>query len=132
MGAAAGVGEPFVLSFPSRVRIFVASEPQDLRKGFDGLAAATRQVIREDPLSGHLFVYLNRRRNKVKLLIWEPGGYWLLYRRLERGRFRLPQDPLPGRRHVVMESAELALMLEGIDLRGAKRRNRWEPKKSLV
>jgi len=121
-----------VLSFPSRVRIFVASEPQDLRKGFDGLAAATRQVIREDPLSGHLFVYLNRRRNKVKLLIWEPGGYWLLYRRLERGRFRLPQDPLPGRRHVVMESAELALMLEGIDLRGAKRRNRWEPKKALV
>jgi transposase len=119
-----------VLSFPSRVRIFVASEPQDLRKGFDGLAAATRQVIREDPLSGHLFVYLNRRRNKAKLLIWEPGGYWLLYRRLERGRFQLPQDPLPGRRHVVMESAELALMLEGIDLRGAKRRDRWEPKKA--
>ena len=119
-----------MLSFPSRVRIFVASEPQDLRKGFDGLAAATRQVIREDPLSGHLFVYLNRRRNKVKLLIWEPGGYWLLYRRLECGRFRLPQDPPPGRRHVVMESAELALMLEGIDLRGAKRRNRWEPKKT--
>jgi transposase len=121
-----------VLNFPSRVRIFVASEPQDLRKGFDGLAAATRQVIREDPLSGHLFVYLNRRRNKVKLLIWEPGGYWLLYRRLERGRFRLPQDPLPGWRHVVMESTELSLMLEGIDLRGAKRRTRWQPKKALV
>lgn len=119
-----------MLNFPSRVRIFVAAEPQDLRKGFDGLAAATRQVIREDPLSGHLFVYLNRRRNKVKLLIWEPGGYWLLYRRLERGRFTLPQEPAPGRRHIVLESAELALMIEGLDLRGAKRRARWEPKKT--
>jgi len=119
-----------VLNFPSRVRSFGAAEPQDLRKGFDGLAAATRQVIREDPLSGHLFVYLNRRRNKVKLLIWEPGGYWLLYRRLERGQFTLPQEPAPGRRHIVLESAELALMIEGLDLRGAKRRARWEPKKT--
>lgn len=119
-----------MLSFPSRVRIYVAAEPQDLRKGFDGLSAATRQVIREDPLSGHLFVYLNRRRNRAKLLIWEPSGFWLLYKRLECGRFRIPREPLPGQRHLMMEATDLALMMEGIDLRGAKRRSRWEPKKS--
>jgi transposase len=116
-----------VLSFASRARIYVAAEPQDLRKGFDGLAAATREVIREDPLSGHLFVYLNRRRNKVKLLIWEPSGYWLLYKRLERGRFHLPQQPAPGRRHIVIEATDLALTIEGIDLCGARRRERWVP-----
>jgi transposase len=121
-----------MLSFPSRVRIYVAAEPQDLRKGFDGLAAATRQVIRENPLSGHLFVYLNRRRNRAKLLIWEPSGFWILYKRLECGRFKIPREPLPGQRHLLMEATDLALMLEGIDIQGARRRKRWEPKKDLV
>lgn len=121
-----------MLSFASHARIYVAADPQDLRKGFDGLAAATRQVIREDPLSGHLFVYLNRRRNKVKLLIWEPSGYWLLYKRLERGCFHLPQQPPPGRRYIVIEAAELALMIEGIDLRGARRRERWVPLQKVL
>jgi transposase len=116
-----------MLSFASRTRIFVASEPVDLRRGFDGLAAATRQLIREEPLSGYLFAFLNRRRNRMKLLIWEPSGYWLLYKRLERGRFTLPQEPEPGRRHIVIEAADLTLMLEGIDLRGARRRKCWSP-----
>jgi len=122
-----------VLSFAGRVRIFVAAEPVDLRRGFDGLAAATRQVIQEDPLSGHIFAYLNRRRDRVKLLVWEPSGYWLLYKRLEKGRFTLPAEPAPGRRHIVIAPADLALMLEGIDLRGAHRRKNWTPAtKALV
>ena len=116
-----------MLTFAGRMRIFVASEPVDLRRGFDGLAAATRQVIEAEPLSGHLFAFLNRRRNRMKLLVWEPNGYWLLYNRLERGRFTLPQEPEPGRRHIVIEAADLALMLEGIDLRGARRRKHWSP-----
>jgi transposase len=122
-----------MLSFGGRVRIFVAAEPVDLRRGFDGLAAATRQVIGEDPLSGHIFAYLNRRRNRMKLLVWEASGYWLLYKRLEKGRFTLPSEPAPGRRHIVIAPADLALILEGIDLRGAHRRQNWEPKtKELV
>ena len=110
----------------------MAAEAVDLRKGFDGLAAATRQIIREDPLSGHLFVFVNRRRNRLKLLVWEPTGYLLLYKRLERGCFHLPTSPFPGERHVLMEASDLALMMEGIDLRGARRRARWIPQKVLA
>lgn len=114
-----------MLTLPSSVRIYVAAEPTDLRRGFDGLAAATRSVIGQSPLSGHLFVFLNRRRNRVKILVWDRTGYLLLYKRLERGSFELPTAPAPGHRHVEVDSAELGLMLEGLDLRGASRRKRW-------
>lgn len=121
-----------MLTLGSSVRIYVAAEAIDLRNGFDGLAAATRQVIRQDPLSGHLFVFVNRRGNRLKILVWEPSGYLLVYKRLERGRFQLPMVPLPGERHVRIDAAELGLMLEGIDLRGARRRKRWTPRKVLA
>lgn len=114
-----------MLTLPSSVRIYVAAEPVDLRRGFDGLAATTRSVIGQDPLSGHVFVFINRRRNRVKLLVWDRTGYMLLYKRLERGTFKLPTEPAPGQRHVEMDSGELGLMLEGLDLRGAHRRKRW-------
>ena len=104
----------------------------DLRKGFDGLSAATREVIGKDPLSGHLFVFINRRRNRMKVLLWQRSGFLLLYKRLERGRFTLPRQPAPGRRHIEVEAADLTLMLEGIDLRGARRRARWKPNKGIA
>jgi len=116
-----------VLTLPSTVRIHLAAEPVDLRKNFDGLAAATRLIMGEDPLSGHLFVFLNRRGDRVKILSWDRNGWLLIYKRLERGVFRLPCGPAGGARHVEIEAAELALMLEGIDLRGARRRPRWTP-----
>jgi len=111
-----------MLTLPSSVRIYVAAEPVDLRRGFDGLAAATRSLIGADPLSGHVFVFLNRRRNRVKMLVWDRTGYVLLYKRLERGTFEIPTEPLPGRRHVEVDSGELGLMLEGLDLRRGARR----------
>ena len=114
-----------MLTLPASVRIFVAAEPVDLRRGHDGLAAATRSLIHQNPLSGHLFVFLNRRRNRVKLLVWDRTGYLLLYKRLERGTFRLLGEPAPGERHVEMDAGELGLLLEGLDLSGAKRRTRW-------
>jgi transposase len=107
------------------VRIFVAAEPVDLRRGFDGLAAATRELIRQDPLSGHVFAFVNRRRNRVKLLVWDRTGYLLLYKRLARGTFHVPGAPEVGERHVEMDAGELGLLLEGLDLRGATRRARW-------
>lgn len=120
-----------MLTLPSSVRIFLATEPTDLRKGFDGLAAATRHVIQQDPLSGHLFVFINRRRNRMKILIWQASGFLLLYKRLERGTFKLPKTPGPGDKSLKIGSADLALMLEGIDLRGARRRKHWSPSNSI-
>lgn len=114
-----------MLTLPCSVRIYVAAEPVDLRRGFDGLAAATRSLIRQDPLNGHLFVFLNRRRNRIKLLVWDRSGYLCLYKRLERGTFELPMQPPAGARHIELDAGELGLMLEGVDLRGARRRERW-------
>jgi transposase len=115
-----------MLTLPCAVRIYVAAEGMDLRRGFDGLAAATRSVIGEDPLSGHVFVFLNRRKNRIKLLLWDRTGYLLVYKRLERGTFRLATAPVAGRRHVELDAGELALLLEGVDLRGARRHPRWQ------
>ncbi len=121
-----------MLSLPSTVCIYVAAEPVDLRRGFDGLAAATREIIHRDPLSGCLFVFINRRANRLKILLWEPSGYLLIYKRLERERFHLPRAPRLGKRYVEMEAAELMLMLEGIDLRGARCRRRWTPGENVL
>jgi len=114
-----------VIALPSSVRIFVAAEAVDLRRGFDGLAALTRSVINRDPMCGHLFVFLNRRRDRVKILLWDRTGFLCLYKRLEAGTFALPAAPDAGGRHVEIDSGDLALMLEGVDLRGARRRPRW-------
>lgn len=114
-----------MLTLPSSVRIYVAAEAVDLRRGFDGLAAATRSLIGESPLSGHVFVFLNRRKNRIKFLLWDRTGFLLLYKRLERGTFELPTRPAAGRRHIEVDAGELGLMLEGLDLRGARRRTRW-------
>jgi transposase len=114
-----------MLMMPASVRIYVAAEPVDLRRGFDGLAAATRSLIGADPLSGHVFVFLNRRRDRIKLLVWDRTGYLVLYKRLERGTFRIAMQPRAGQRHVEMDAGELALLLEGVDLRDARRRPRW-------
>ena len=114
-----------MLTLPASVRIYVAAEPVDLRRGFDGLAAATRSLIHEDPLNGHLFVFLNRRRNRIKLLVWDRTGYLLLYKRLERGTFHVTTQPAVGQRHIELDAGELGLLLEGVDLRGARRRPRW-------
>jgi transposase len=123
-----------VLTLPSSVRIYVAAEAVDLRCGFDGLAAATRRLIELSPLSGHVFVFLNRRRNRIKLLVWDRTGYLVVYKRLERGTFELPTQPEFGRRHIEVDAGELGLMLEGLDLRGARRRLRWyrRPTERLV
>jgi transposase len=114
-----------LMTLPSAVQIYLATDPVDLRRGFDGLAAATRTLIGLDPLCGHVFVFLNRRRNRVKLLAWDRTGYVLLYKRLEKGTFKMPTRPAPGQTHVEVDAGELGLMLEGLDLRRARRRKRW-------
>jgi transposase len=78
-----------------------------------------------EPMSGHVFAFLNRRRNRIKLLVWDRTGWIIVYKRLEVGTFTVTTTPAPGRRHVEMDAGDLALMLEGLDLRGATRRTRW-------
>jgi len=105
-----------MLSLPASVRIFVAREPTDLRRSFDRLAAMVSEVLGEDPFSGHLFCFVNRRRDRAKLLLWDRGGFWLLYKRLEAGTFAVP-----GTREI--SGRDLFLLLEGIEV--VRERRRW-------
>jgi transposase len=116
-----------MLMLPPSVRVFVAVGPVDLRKGFDGLAAIARHSMPEDPFSGHLYVFFNRVRDRAKLLWWDRSGFCIFYKRLEKGTFRFSLEPGLGQSHVEMEAPELALLLEGLDLKGARRRPRWSP-----
>jgi transposase len=111
-----------MLSFPASVRVFVARECVDMRKSFDGLSALVMSTIKEDPESGHLFVFFNRRRDLVKCLVWDCSGYWVLAKRLEHGVFHIFDRREGSASSYEMRSADLMLILEGIDLRGAKRR----------
>ncbi len=116
-----------MLSLPPTVKLYVCTTPVDMRKSFSGLAVAAQHIVRENPLCGHLFSFFNRRGDICKTLWWSSGGFCLLAKRLERGRFRIPAEPPDGQQHVEMGVAELTLILEGIDLRGATRRKRWKP-----
>ena len=118
-----------MLTLPPTVRVFLCLAPADMRRSLDGLAALTREVIREDPLSGHLFVYFNRRRDRVKILFWDRSGLALYYKRLEKGTFRLSAFENDSSQAEI-ESAELALILEGIELADAKRRPRFVPRRT--
>ena len=111
-----------MLSLPPTVRVFVARGATDMRKSFDTLAALVVGVIDEDPMSGHLFLFVNRRRNRAKILWWDRSGYSLLAKRLEHGQFRVfdKAGDKPGGFEV--SAIDLALILEGIDLRSARRR----------
>lgn len=110
---------------PPSVRIYVARNPIDCRKSYDGLSAVVRSEFGADPLSGHLFVFLNRRADQVQMLFFDRTGYCILKKRLERGTFRLGKNLTEDATHAEVDAAELALMLEGIDLTEAKRRPRW-------
>jgi len=111
-----------MLSLPPTVRIYLSSEPADMRRSFDSLAAMVRDGLGEDPLSGHLFVFRNRREDRVKILWWDRSGFALWYKRLEQGTFHFPSGEAA---RVRVNAAELALLLEGMDLRGARRRKRF-------
>lgn len=111
-----------MLSLPPSVRIFVAKKPADMRKQFDGLSALVIDVINEDPQSGHLFVFYNKRKDRAKVLWWDRSGYMLLCKRLEHGRFQVFDRAEGTTERFEVSASELALLLEGIDLRGARRR----------
>ena len=116
-----------MLSLPPSVRLFVATQPVDGRKGADSLMVIVRDVFQHDPFSGHLFIFFSKRCERVRVVYWDRNGIAMWTKRLERGRFR-PAFSADGRIvPAAIEAAELALIVEGIDLAGARRRSRWEP-----
>ena len=109
---------------PPAVRIHVSTQPTDMRRSYDGLALAVEESGL-DPISGHLFVFLNRRATQVKILFWDTTGYCIVSKRLARGTFRLAKKAHEGATHVTLDYGELTLLLEGLDLRGAVQRKRY-------
>ena len=123
-----------MLSVSRTTRVFLATDATDMRKGFDGLFAVVESVIREDPFSGHLFVFRNRRRDRLKVLWWDRDGLAIFYKRLEKGTFQFPTDAAVRKKkdakapslRCEIRSDELAMLLEGIDLASVRRRQRYE------
>jgi transposase len=118
-----------MLSVAAGSKVYLAAEPVDLRRGHDGLCALVHSKFKMDPLAGHLFVFVGRRVDRVKVLFWDRGGFVLYYKRLARGRFRMPRIAKDAQ-SVVLDGTELAMLLGGFDLAGARRVEAWEPRSS--
>ena len=114
-----------MLGLPPSVRIYFATDVVDMRNGIDGLRGIVEGVLKRDPFEGHLFVFVGKSRDKVKILFWDRGGFVVYLKRLERGRFQLPVVDA-RRKNVELEPAQLAMLLDGIDL-NARRLGRWSP-----
>ena len=114
-----------MLTIASGTRVFLASQPVDLRRGHDGLCALVRGTLRLDPYGGQLFVFVGRRGERVKVLFWDHGGFVVYYKRLAKGRFRLPTIGADTDR-VVLDGTELAMLLGGFDLAQTRRLSAWK------
>jgi len=113
-----------MLHVPGHVKIFLCLEKVDMRKSFDGLSAIVEHVLQQDPLSGHLFVFRNRRGDRLKILYWSGDGYTIWYRRLEAGTFRFPVAS-ENQQSVTISATDLAMLLDGVDLCSVRRSKRF-------
>ena len=113
-----------MLSFPGNVRVYLCTSATDMRKSFDALHVLVRQVFKRDPLDGHLFLFVNRRRDRLKIMWWDRDGLALFYKRLEAGTYQIPAaaDDAQG---LEIDATQLAMLLSGIDMPSAKRRKRY-------
>lgn len=114
-----------MLTLPPSIRIYLARGATDMRKQIDTLAAMVEHVLEQDPFSGHLFGFCNRARNRVKFLYWESSGYWLLHKRLEKGRFSWPDGASTA---IELETTELHALLGGLDFTSARCRSWYRGK----
>lgn len=115
-----------MLSLSHTLRIFLHAPAVDLRKGFDGLSGLVHQAFPEqDLLSGHLFLFLNRRRDRIKVLYWDADGLAIWYKRLEAGSFQLPRQAAAGA-SIEVPATQLAMLLSGIDLATIRQRKRYQ------
>lgn len=113
-----------MLSIPANVRVYLCTIPTDMRKSFDGLHTLVLQVFERDPLDGHLFLFVNRRGDRLKMLWWDRDGLALFYKRLEAGTYQLPASP-DDAQGVEIDAAHLAMLLSGVDVPSARRRKRY-------
>jgi transposase len=114
-----------VIALSAQTRVYLAKAATDMRKSFRGLLILTESVLEQQPASGHLFVFLNRRRDLMKILYWDGTGYVIWYKRLERGRFQMPELSGAAPARLELSAAQLGLILEGIDLNSARQRLRY-------
>lgn len=112
--------------------VFVATEPIDMRWSFDLLAGLVRDRLGQEPRSGALFVFFGRRKDRLKALFFDRSGYCILYKRLDRGAFRLPEVVEPGATNIVIDDAEFALLLEGLELPGAQEDRAARPRRKKL
>jgi transposase len=120
-----------VLTLPRSVRIFISSGPTDMRRSIDGLMSVVKEEIEGDVYSGHLFVFVSRRADRVKILAWDKGGFVLYYKRLERGVFRLPHLD-PNAMAVEIDATQLSMLLDGIDYSRVRRPKPWMPPEQKI
>lgn len=113
-----------MLTIATGTRVYLASQPVDLRRGHDGLCALVRGTLDLDPYGGHLFVFVGRRGDRIKVLFWDHGGFVVYYKRLAKGRFRLPVIAADADR-VALDGTELAMLLGGFDLARTRRQSAW-------
>ena len=115
-----------MLTVGAQTPVYLATESVDLRRGHDGLCALVRGRLGLDPMQGQLFAFVGRRGDRIKILFWDRGGFVVYYKRLARGRFKLPLVP-QGADRVVLDPTELSMLLGGFDLAGARRTAAWKP-----
>lgn len=116
-----------MIALPPQIRVFLCRQPTDMRKSFHGLIALTESVIKQDPLSGNLFVFVNRRRDRIKILYWGQTGFCIWYQQLQRGTYQLPShESLDQQEALEVTRAELSLILDGIDLSSVRQRIRFQ------
>lgn len=115
-----------MLTFPANVRLYLATAPTDMRKGFNGLSTLVESELGMSPLRGDLFIFLNRRATQVRILFWDRDGYCVLAKRLEQGTFRRIRAADGGVPGIEIDAGEFAMLLEGIDARHVRRRKRYK------
>ena len=120
-----------MMGFTSAQRYYLSREPADMRKSFDGLSGLVRQGMGRDPLSGEVFIFLNRRRTMIKILVWDRSGFVVWSKRLERGTFELPRNTQAGA-SVPLRWEELVMILEGVSLSSVQRRKRYSREKAAA
>jgi transposase len=113
-----------MLSVPGNVRVYLCTKATDMRKSFDGLQTLVLQVFQRDPVAGHLFLFVNRRGDRLKIMWWDRDGLAIFYKRLEAGTYQVPV-PAEGADGMEIDAAHLAMLLSGIDVPSAKRRKRY-------
>jgi len=115
-----------MIALPPQIRVFLYRLPTDMRKSFHGLVALTESAMQQDPLSGSLFVFVNRRRDRLKILYWGQTGFCIWYQQLEKGTYQLPEEPRQEQEALEVTRSQLSLILDGIDLSSVRQRRRFQ------